>query len=250
MGNSALGLAIALNDFAFIGKNSHLVGVDLETGILITQRVHNNKIQLFTLEFTLSIAFFIVGFQCKSHSHLVGTFGLPNSAGDIRIWGEMQHGGGIFLTLDFLFGDVVNTVIGYCGTQDDCIALGQCVHHSVMHLLCGGYIDTMDIAVFGLESNGTGNKGHMGTSASALLGEGKAHFARRKVADVTHRVDFLHCRSGSYQHVLALKVLSGCEVGFQCLDDVLGFLHAALADKVAGKLALGRLDNVIAVTAQ
>jgi hypothetical protein len=37
MGNLSLGFALPLNGLTIVGEDGHLVGVNLETGILVTQ---------------------------------------------------------------------------------------------------------------------------------------------------------------------------------------------------------------------
>ena len=89
----------------------------------------------------MSVSLFIIGFQCKTHSHLVGTLGLSNGTGDVGIGGQLYDGILCFFSLDFAVGHILYTVIGYSSAQDDGITFGQCLHHGIMHFHGSGDID-------------------------------------------------------------------------------------------------------------
>ena len=139
---------------------------------------------------------------------MVVPLGLTHSTGDIGIRRELNNGILCFFPLDLVLGNMLYPVVGNCGTQDDCITLGQRLHHCIVHLDGCGDIDAVDVTVLDLEGDRTRHKSHISTTTGALLGKSKAHFTGREIADIAHRVDFLYCRTCSDEHMFSFQVLA------------------------------------------
>ena len=66
------------------GENGHAVGVGAEAGSLVTQRIEDDSVQVFALEFTECILLLVRRLQRKANEPLVGTFALAQRTGYIR----------------------------------------------------------------------------------------------------------------------------------------------------------------------
>ena len=73
------------------------------------------------------------------------------------------------------------------------------------------------------------------TGPDSSLCKGVAHFSGGIVGEVANRIDSLHRRTGSHQHLQAVQILFGAEKGADGFHDFGRFAHASVAAVAAGE---------------
>ena len=218
----------------------------------------------------LGVLLLIVGLEGKAYHHLTVFLHTSQLSSNIRI-GDKVNIHCLPHPLDLLISHLRRTEVGNGSTQDGSIHLRKGIDRCLKHFLTTLHIDSLYAIGCG-KTDGTGNKSNFGTAAGTFLSKGEAHLATTVVADKTHGVNLLVCRTGSNQEFLRMQSVE-CRVcyrsrvcpsisggsklytlhstlytrkkRFEFSHNFLRLLHPSLALESAGQETALRLDDDI-----
>ena len=151
--------------------------------------------------------------------------------------------------LNFFTAHMFWAVVCYRGCLDDDILLLGLPAHSLKHLSCGLYLQSMDELRL-LQRGRSAHKRHRRAPPRAHCGNGISHFTRRMICDIAHRVCCFLSRSRGHKDIKPLHVLFAGDLLKDILKQQFRLRHLPCPCVAACQISHGRADNLIPVPLQ